>query len=183
MRIVKKVIQAKIGNFSEISSEEQLLLKAASAVRLNAQAPYSNFLVGAAVLSEKGTVYLGCNVERCSWTQTTHAEQNAIDNMVAHLGPAKIKIVALVGGPAGKPMLVPPKKSKSKTKFRLEDAAVPCGHCLQIIWENCFEDTGVKLITLLSNGQVSVTTIGDALPIRFGPRQLELIYRKIKKSR
>jgi len=80
-------------------------------------------------LSESGTIYTGCNVERSTYTQTTHAEQNATDNMVAAEGPAKIVAMAIVGAPERADIW-------NVERF----ACFACGHCLQIIWENCLAD-------------------------------------------
>lgn len=171
MRELTKTIRASIGEFSELTAEEQDLLRAAAKVRLNAQAPYSKYWVGAAVRSQKGTVHVGCNVERCSWTQTTHAEQNAVDSMVAENGPVKVVAVAIVAAPAGVPVVLPPER-KGVFVSTIDDVPVPCGHCLQIIWENCLRDPNVRLIALTKGGEVVSTTMGDALPMRFGPEHL-----------
>ena len=176
MRILTKAIKIQVRKFTELTKKERKLLCSASKVRINAQAPYSNYLVGAAVLSEKRTVHLGCNVERSTYTQSTHAEQSAVDDMVKNLGPTKIEIVALVGAPAGTLIIIPPGK-KIKPISIIEQVPVPCGHCLQIIWENCFQDPNVKLIALTSGGEVVSTTIGDALPMRFGPEDLGVTVR------
>jgi cytidine deaminase len=177
MRELTRVVRAFVGEFGELSEQEQGLLRCASEVRLNAQAPYSNYHVGVAVLSQHGTTHFGCNVERCSWTQTSHAEQNAIDSMVAELGPTKVEIVALVAGPKGVPIAIPP-TMVSKPISTIEEVSVPCGHCLQIIWENCLGDPNVKLIALTAGGEVVSTTIGDAFPMRFGPADLGVDYSK-----
>lgn len=179
MREVGKVVRAKAYDFDELSNTEKALLVTAAMAREKAQAPYSKFKVGAAVISGRKTVHSGCNVERCSWTQTTHAEQNAIDSMVADQGPVKVTMVAIVAGPAKVSIELPPsKKKKIPNPFSFIEVPVPCGHCLQIIWENCFNDPYVKLMGLTSNGQVTITTIGDALPMRFGPADLGVNYQK-----
>lgn len=177
MREIKKTVSAKIGDFSELQPDEQNLLLKAAEARLHAQAPYSNYWVGVAIRSARGTTHFGCNVERCSWTQTTHAEQNAIDNMVAELGPTKVEIVALVAASANTIVQIPPQKD-DKSIFCIEEVPVPCGHCLQIIWENCLRDPQVKLIALTANGEIVSTTMGDALPMRFGPEDLGVDYSK-----
>lgn len=176
MREIKKIVRAYVGNFSELSAEDRLLLMKAAAVRERAQAPYSKFKVGVAIRSEKGIVFAGCNVERCSWSETTHAEQNAIDSMVAACGPTKLTIVALVGGIGTKTYTFPPPKT-GESLTKIENVPVPCGHCLQIIWENCHNDPEVRLIALASNGDVVCTTIGDAFPMRFGPADLGIHYK------
>ena len=176
MRELQKTIRASVGGYYELSQEEQGLLRMAVSVQSRAQAPYSKYAFGVAVLSESGGVYVGCNVERVSYSQTTHAEQNAVDSMIASLGPAKIKIVALVGGPSEKRALL--LRNAQEAITAIESVPVPCGHCLQIIWENCFGDPNVRLIALASSGEVVSTTIGDAFPMRFGPKDLGVDYSR-----
>ena len=77
------------------------LFKLAVEVRSRAQEPYFKFLVGATVESESGKIYLGCNVGRATGTQTSHAESNAIDSMVAAEGSVKIKRLVVAGAPMG----------------------------------------------------------------------------------
>lgn len=177
MREVIKKVRISIADFSELSATQQQLFDHAARVRGNAQAPYSKFHVGAAVLSNQGTIHAGCNVERCTWTQTTHAEQNAVDSMVAALGPVKIEAVAVVAAPAHVAVTLPP--SVTQHAPDIEKISFSCAHCLQIIWENCFGDAGVALLCLLANGQVAQSTIGDALPQRFGPEDVGVFYQGI----
>ena len=63
-------------------AQTQALLQAAQAARLNAYAPYSKFLVGAAVLDEHGRVHAGCNVENAAYPQGVCAEAAALSAMV-----------------------------------------------------------------------------------------------------
>ncbi len=182
MEELNKKVRFAVGNFSDLSLQEQQLFEQATRVRLNAQAPYSKFSVGVAVLSEQNTIHLGCNVERCSWTQTTHAEQNAVDSMVAALGPSKIKLVTVVAAPTDTVITLPPRATKSP-RTSLEKMTWCCGHCLQIIWENCFGDPTVKIMSLLPSGEIFSSTIGDSLPIRFGPEDLGISYSNQAESR
>ncbi len=152
----------------DLPGDEKELLERALLVRNNAQAPYSQYHVGAAVLSAKETIHVGCNVERCTYTQTTHAEQGAIDAMVATLGPTKIEKIAIVG--AARDVQV----SLLNTTDVLENKV--CGHCLQIIWENSYQDTQVKLLLLEAHGIALYTTIGDLFPFCFGPSNLGIFY-------
>ena len=174
MNTVTKTVTIQKLPYRELPSDEQTLLEKAFLVRNNAQAPYSNYLVGVAVLSEQGTIHVGCNVERCTWTQTTHAEQNAIDSMIATSGPSKIEKVAVVGAKLG-------------AQFTLTESTSPinnlvCGYCLQLIWENCCGDPNVKILNLESNGIISCTTIADLLPFRFGPENLDIYYQRQKSA-
>ena len=185
MKTVKKIITAQFGYYPELSMGDKDLLAWAFKARKNAQAPYSNYYVGVAVRSAfSGMIYSGCNVERASYTQTTHAEQNAIDSMVRQEGPVKIHTLALVAAPAsdkgGEFMVIAPYDNQALISA-IDQIPVPCGHCLQIIWENCFNDQSVRLIAKAPNGQIVVTTIGDALPMKFGPKELGVDYSKIAK--
>ena len=172
MRKIKREIRAVILDFGELTGKEQILVVEARAARERAQAPYSGYCVGVAIESVMGRVYTGCNVERCTFTQTTHAEQNAVDTMVRVEGPyAKIRKVVLVAAPAGNFISLPPVVLGDSIQW-IDQVPVPCGHCLQIIWENCDGNPNVELIALASNGEVVKTTIGDAFPMRFGPEDV-----------
>ena len=82
----------------------------------NAHAPYSKFQVGAALLTTKGQVFTGCNVENASYGMTNCAERTAIFSAVAQLGPKmRIKAIAVVNKQG-----VP---------------CSPCGACRQVIYE------------------------------------------------
>lgn len=91
------------------------LYKKAKAVSENSHSPYSKFRVGAAVLSSKGGIYIGTNIENASYGLTICAERNAIASAIAEEG-ADLEIIAIV--------IYAPVKS-----------APPCGACRQYIIE------------------------------------------------
>jgi cytidine deaminase len=92
------------------------LLRAASKAMKNAYAPFSKFHVGAAILTSKGDIFVGCNVENSSYGMTNCAERTAIFSAVAAKGP-KLEIVAVaVTNAQGV-------------------ACSPCGACRQVIYE------------------------------------------------
>src|SRR2546430_7417826 len=101
----------------KISSEDrERLIKAARGAAENAYAPYSQFRVGAALLTNKGETFLGCNVENASYGMTNCAERTAIFAAVAKSGPKMmIRAVAVVNDQG-----VP---------------CSPCGACRQVIYE------------------------------------------------
>lgn len=138
---------------------EKELIDLAQSARKNAQSPYSKFTVGAAVLSADGRVSVGCNVERANYTSTSHAEQVAIDSLIAKYGPLPIIAVAVVGAHKG---TVP------------HSPCWPCGHCRGIIWENANGNKNVRIITLDHNFRVIEKTIGQLYPDAFGPNDLEM---------
>ena len=95
---------------------EQELIDAAADVRERAFAPYSNFKVGAAVETENGDIYTGCNVESASYGLTVCAERVAIWKGISR-GVTKFGRIAVV--------------------VDTEELTPPCGVCRQIIWEFC----------------------------------------------
>ena len=98
------------------TKQQEQLLSAARAAFKNAHAPYSNFRVGAAVLTERGTLYHGCNVENTSYGLTICAERNAIFAAVAAEGTGmRIKAVAVA--------------------TERDGPCAPCGACRQVIFE------------------------------------------------
>lgn len=176
-RRVETTIRAFVQPLGDMSAADGCLVRKAYQVRLKAQAPYSHFLVGAALSAQDdpvhGRIFVGCNVERASYSQATHAEQNAIDSMVAKLGPRKIRTMAVIGGSANTPINLCTVSLTDLPKLTMDQIGAPsCGHCLQCIWENCMGDVDVRLIWNLPNGLIAKTTIGSAFPMRFGPKDL-----------
>ncbi len=156
------------------------LMDLAKEVRGNAQSPYFKFFVGAAVESESGKIYSGCNVERCTGTQSSHAEQNAIDSMIAAEGSAKIKRIFVVGAQAGQAVPIQ-KHDEAHDVFSCScdrEVVLPCGHCRTIIWENCCGDFSVPIFSLSKSGNVILTTISSLYPFPFGPEDLGMKYGK-----
>ena len=100
------------------------LINAATLARKHAYAPYSGFAVGAALETEQGRVYLGCNVENASFGITSCAERNALFSAIA-AGERTFRRIAIVGGKAG----------EETTEF-----CMPCGVCRQALLEFCKED-------------------------------------------
>ena len=94
------------------------LTEAASRARASAYAPYSNYLVGAALLSGDGRIFAGCNVENASYGATMCAERSAIFALVS-AGERQITQVCVYA--PGEPM------------------AMPCGVCRQVIAEFCLD--------------------------------------------
>ena len=69
------------------AATRERLLRAARQAMKNAYAPFSNFKVGAAILTSKGEIFVGCNVENSSYGMTNCAERTAIFSAVAKCGP------------------------------------------------------------------------------------------------
>ena len=134
--------------FENLSHVEQVLVKMAEAVRKNAFCPYSRYKVGAALLANNGKIYSGCNVETAIY-QTTHAEKNAIDSMIADGARQVIALCCMA-----------------------ENGGIPCAECRQFIWEFCGGDPSVKIIGVDSKRNITIFTIGELYPYPFGPKDL-----------
>ena len=122
------------------------MIKAAIAVSKNAYAPYSNFHVGAALLTKDGEIITGCNVENASYGLTICAERNAVFSAVARKSK-KIQAVAIVAD--GDPM------------------PYPCGACRQVLSEFCGPDTPVYIASIKKPKEIKSLTMGELLPHAF----------------
>jgi cytidine deaminase len=131
-------------------SEESLqeLVETAKSARLRSVAPFSNFLVGAAVKTEGGIVYTGCNIESASYGLTVCGERVAIWKALSE-GERHFTELAIV---ADTDTLTP-----------------PCGTCRQIIWEFC-RDATIILANL--RGESQKVDIRELLPRAFDARFL-----------
>lgn len=129
-----------------MSLSDQQLVEAATKVRDNAHAPYSGYLVGAALIDELGRLHVGCNVENSSFPLGACAEGGAISSMVA-AGGKRIAVIAAVGG----------RKSL--------EACTPCGGCRQRIAE--FADDNTRILLLDAAGNIVSYSLQDMLPESF----------------
>jgi cytidine deaminase len=131
-------------------SEESLqqLIERAKAARLRSIAPFSNFLVGAAVKTAEGKVYTGCNVESASYGLTVCAERVAIWKALSE-GERQFVELAIVAD--------------------TESLTPPCGTCRQIIWE--FAKNATIVLGNL-RGETQVVSIRELLPRAFDARFL-----------
>lgn len=129
------------------------LMQAALSAREKAYAPYSKFLVGAALLGKSGRVYLGCNVENASHSATCCAERTALFKAVSE-GERSFVAIAIAGG----------------RYENTEDFCPPCGVCRQALAEFC----DGELRVLLGNGErIKTYTLGELLPLAFGRESLK----------
>jgi len=102
------------------------LIDEATKARENAVAPFSNFKVGAALVTADGKVFHGCNVENCTYGLTVCAERVALLSALAQ-GERKFTAIAVV--------------------TQSETPSTPCGPCRQLMWEYC-GDIDVSLANL-----------------------------------
>ena len=132
-------------NKSSLSESEQQLLEVATQALTKAYAPYSQFRVGAALLTNTGKIYAGCNIENVSYGLGVCAERNAIANAIIAEGSDTIKIKAIA---VTNSQNVP---------------CSPCGACRQVIWEFGKQ---TQIIFLGSQGWQNLT-IKELLPEGF----------------
>lgn len=121
--------------------KESLIIKAKEA-RKHAYAPYSRYLVGAAVEDENGKIYTGCNIENGSYGAAMCAERTAIFKAVSE-GVERITKIAVTAEGA---------------------MPYPCGMCRQVMSEFCKVDTEV---ILECDGKIEKYTFGELMPYRF----------------
>ena len=132
----------------------QSLVEDATRARLQSVAPFSKFLVGAAVRTENGKVYIGCNVESASYGLTVCAERVAIWKALSE-GERQFTELAVVAD--------------------TESLTTPCGTCRQIIWEFCKHAT-IVLANL--RGETETVSIKELLPRAFDARFLKEVSRE-----
>ncbi|MHB1327324.1 MAG: cytidine deaminase [Gemmatimonadales bacterium] len=123
------------------------LVDAARAVREAAYAPYSHFKVGAAIETENGRVFTGCNVENASYGLTICAERAAVVQAVAAGARRFVRIVVVTD---------------------TDPPAAPCGACRQVLWE-FGADLQVEAVGPSSRKQWHMR---ELLPDAFGPESL-----------
>ena len=129
------------------------LMQLAEEARKFSYCPYSNFAVGAALLTCDGKVYTGCNVESSSYTPTNCAERTAVFKAVSE-GEREFAAIAVIGAPEGE-----------KGRF-----CAPCGVCRQVLREFCSLDFRILLGT---TEEVQAYTLNDLLPASFSPADLK----------
>lgn len=117
-------------------------------------APYSGFKVGAALLTEGGRFYTGCNIENAAYTPTNCAERTAFFKAVSE-GERKFRAICVVGGKDG----------------ILTDYTAPCGVCRQVMMEFCNPDT-FQVILAVGRERYKIVTLKELLPLGFGPDNL-----------
>ncbi len=125
------------------------LFEAAAAARRNAYAPYSNFAVGAAILTASGAVFAGANVENAAYPVGLCAEASAIAAMIT-AGERRIaEILVLAEG---------------------AEPIMPCGACRQRLFE--FATQGMKVHSASLSGVSLSVALAELFPLAFGPESL-----------
>jgi cytidine deaminase len=131
-----------------MSEAPEDLVKAATAVRENAVAPYSNFKVGSALRTDSGTIFAGCNVENATLGLTVCAERVALWKALSE-GQRTFTEIAVVTA--------------------AERPTPPCGACRQLLWEFC-GDIPVYMVSTL--GKRAQLKLSELVPYAFDKRDL-----------
>lgn len=129
-------------------AEHEALIDQAKQAQQRAYCPYSNYTVGAALLTTDGEVIQGCNVENASYGLTICAERAAVFSAVSQ---GKRNFDAII--------------------VATRDGGTPCGACRQVLNEF---NPNLSVITVNAQGKIiHNTTLDKLLPAAFGPRNLE----------
>ena len=128
------------------------LVRQAFLAQQQAYAPYSEFLVGAALLTEDGKIYQGCNIENASYGATNCAERTAFFKAV-YDGKRDFVSIAVCGGKEGV----------------ITGFFPPCGICRQVMREFCEDDFLIYLVG--AEGAYESCTLSQLLPFSFSAKK------------
>ena len=140
------------------------LVRQAFLAQQQAYAPYSEFLVGAALLTEDGKIYQGCNIENAAYSPGNCAERTAFFKAVSE-GVRDFQAICIVGGKDGV----------------LTEYAAPCGVCRQVMMEFCNPKT-FQIILAIDKERYDIYTLEELLPQGFGPSNLAQMRQKEQKD-
>ena len=118
--------------------------------------PYSGFKVGAALLTKRGEIYTGCNIENAGYTPSNCAERTAFFKAVSE-GERSFAAIAIVAGPENGDLVL----------------TAPCGVCRQVMMEFCDYET-FPIILGTSPKDYKIMTLKEILPLGFGPKNLNI---------
>jgi cytidine deaminase len=127
----------------------KLLIDKAIKAKSNALPTYSDFFVGAALLTEDDKIYTGSNIESSSYSLTICAERTAIFKAISE-GERKFKAMAIAGD--------------------TKDFIYPCGACRQVISDLCGD---IDIILVNKKAESKVTKTSNLLPFAFGDKDLQ----------
>ncbi len=128
------------------------LVKNALEAQKFSYSPYSNFQVGAALLTKSGKIYTGCNIENAAYSPTNCAERTAFFKAVSE-GETKFEAIAIVGSP-------------KDVKEDEREYCAPCGVCRQVMAEFC-NIKDFKVILGKSEDDYKIYTLEEVLPLAF----------------
>lgn len=128
----------------------RLLIQNALKAREQSFSPISRFSVGAALITESGVIYSGCNIECAGLSASNCAERTAFFKAVSE-GECSFTAIAVAGGPKDKP---------------IAEYCPPCGICRQVMVQFCRPDT-FTIITAIDEETWQEFTLLELLPLPF----------------
>ena len=128
---------------------EENYIEATKEAMSKAYVPYSNYPVGALIVTNNGNTYSGCNVENASYPLGNCAEASAIASMILG-GEKKIKTIYIM--------------------TKNDEGGIPCGGCRQRIRE--FSDENTQIMMCSPDGVQNRINLSELLPNSFGPEHL-----------
>ena len=137
-------------------TREELVKKAYEAQKFS-YSPYSDFQVGAALLTKSGKVYTGCNIENAAYSPTNCAERTAIFKAVSE-GEIQFEAIAIVGN----------KKEAARDEWEF---CMPCGVCRQVMLE--FVNPEEFEIIAGKGEEIRYFTLSQLLPESFSPGMVD----------
>lgn len=135
-------------------TDKELVLLAIEAMK-NSYSPYSNYKVGAALLTKDNKVYKGCNIENVAFGPTVCAERVAFLKALSD-GEREFSKIAVVGGKNGE----------------VTGAFPPCGVCRQVMREFCSDD--FEILIVKENNSFDKILLKDLLPYSFKPENVSI---------
>ena len=130
------------------------LIQAAKKAKRYSRAPYSNFRVGAALLTKSGKIYTGCNIENSSYSLTICAERTALFKALSESRPICVALAITSDS---------------------HEIITPFGACRQVILELAGD---IDLVLTNRNGKLKIVRSGELLPLPFTKKSLQEFRRK-----
>ncbi|QCR20931.1 cytidine deaminase [Pontibacter sp. SGAir0037] len=139
---------------AELSEQEKQAMQLAQEAANHAYAPYSNFLVGAALVLEDGTMFKGSNQENAAYPSGLCAERTALFALSANYPNQKIKMIAVTA------------RRRSSMEFL---PAMPCGACRQVMAEYEYkQQQAIPVLLQAADGKYyRLRSVADLLPFQF----------------
>lgn len=153
-KVVEQLEYELYQDLGDLSPQDRDLMLKAITVREQAYAPYSNFLVGSAVLLENGEIVIGSNQENASYPSGLCAERVAVFQAGAQFKGVAIKAIAITGGPREGDMARP---------------VTSCGNCRQAMLEyEHVQNSPIPVLMMGTSGPIlKSTSVAQLLPLAF----------------
>jgi cytidine deaminase len=147
-------------SIADLKTSDRELMEQAVKISKQAYAPYSKFMVGAAIALENGEIVLGTNQENVAYPSGICAERTAFYYAGTHYPNEKIISVAVTA---------------STSEFKVDYPVSPCGSCRQAMYEyESKQDQPIRVIMMGESGEVRVMhAIADLLPFTFNETGLK----------